>query len=82
MPYFDVSVVITSEKSSGASFLDKSMKKELYGLGYRHTKPTKIYMTKPPFFYRGARLRRISIFHKYHNNVVHLISHQVTLFDH
>ena len=50
MPYFDVSVVITSEKSSGASFLDKSMKKELYGLGYRHTKPTKIYMTKPPFF--------------------------------
>ena len=64
MPYFDVSVVITSEKSSGASFFNKSMKKELYGLGYRHTKPTKIYMTKPPFFfYRDARLRRTSIFH-------------------
>ena len=55
MPYFDVSVVITSEKSSGASFFNKSMKKELYGLGYRHTKPTKIYMTKPPFFFTGMQ---------------------------
>ena len=36
-------VVITCEKSSGASFLDKSLKKELYGLGYGCTKPAKIY---------------------------------------
>ena len=50
MPYFDASVVVTCEKSSGASFLDKSIKKELYGLGYSHTKPAKIYMAKSTFF--------------------------------
>ena len=50
MPYFDVSVVITCEKRSGASFVDKSMKKELYGLGYSHIKPAKISMAKVTFF--------------------------------
>ena len=33
MSCFDVSVVTTCEKGSGVSFLDKTMKKELYGLG-------------------------------------------------
>ena len=56
MSYFDVSVVITCEKSSGVSFLDKSMKKELYGLGYGHPKPAKIYMAKSTFFcFKGAQ---------------------------
>ena len=49
MPYFDFSPVITPKRSSGASFLDKSMKKELYGLGYGHTKPAKISMGKSTF---------------------------------
>ena len=44
MPYFDVSVVILCEKSSGESFLDTGMKKELYGLGYSHAKPANISM--------------------------------------
>ena len=50
MSYCDVSIVITCEKSSGASFLDKSMKKELYGLGYDHTIAAKISMAKSTFF--------------------------------
>ena len=45
-----LSVMITIEKSFGASFLDKSMKKELYDLGYGHTKPAKNSMTKSTFF--------------------------------
>ena len=51
MPYFYVSMVITCEKSSQASFLDKSMKKELYGLGYGHTKPKKFIWPGQLFFF-------------------------------
>ena len=51
MPYFDASVVITCEKRSGSSFLDKSMKKELYGLGYDHTKPRKFIWPSQPFLF-------------------------------
>ena len=56
MSYCDVFVVITCEKSSGASFLDKSMKKELYGLGCSHTIAAKISMAKSTFFcFKGAQ---------------------------
>ena len=48
MSYFGVSVVISYEKSSGASFLDKSMKK---GLGYSHTKPAKISIGKSDYLF-------------------------------
>ena len=64
MPYFDFSPVITPKRSSGASFLDKSMKKELYGLGYGHTKPAKISMGKSTFSVQGnTMLTRTTIFH-------------------
>ena len=50
MSCFDFSVVTTCEKGSGVSFLDKTMKKELYGLGYGHTKHAKICMDKSTSF--------------------------------
>ena len=62
MPYFDVSVVIACEKRSGASFLDKSMKKYFYDSGCGHTKPAKISMGKSIFFvYWSIRLTRTTI---------------------
>ena len=50
MSYSDVCVATACEKGSGVSFLDKTMKKELYGLGYGHTKHAKICMGKSTFF--------------------------------
>ena len=44
MPYIYVFVAITS-------FVDKSIKKELYGLGYGHRKPVKIYVAKLTNFF-------------------------------
>ena len=49
MSYFDVSVATACEKGSGVSFLDKTMKKELYGLGYGHTKHANICMASQLF---------------------------------
>ena len=47
------------------------MKKELYGLGYGHTKPAKNFMGKSTFFAWGrTRLTRPSIFHQYHHTYI------------
>ena len=50
MPYFDVSVGVHVKKALEHHFLTKRMAKELYALGYSHTKPTKISMAKSTFF--------------------------------
>ena len=43
-------ILITCENSSGAPLLYKSMKKEVYSLGYGHTKPAKILMSMSNIF--------------------------------